>query len=107
MLLGSLPNKVSAWETRANPLQHYCLQELAQAETSVPYLSGDLFLYQRKVLPISATRSEASNKNWLVNCPSAKDAPNSIGGGGNQTGSEESDGGTARKIGDQLQWNLQ
>ena len=44
-----------------------------------------------------------SNKTWLVNHASMEVVPKGIGGGGSQTGSEESDGGTAKWIGDQLQ----
>ena len=45
------------------------------------------------------------DKTWLVNRASAEDAPCDIGGGGGQSGSEESDVGTAQWICDQLQQN--
>ena len=76
-----------------------------QAETLIPDLSRNLFLYQRNVLPIYCTAIGVSSKTCLVNCASVEDAPDGIEGGGSQTGSEESDSGTAQWIGDQLQQN--
>ena len=76
-----------------------------QAELSVRYTSGNLFLYGGDVLPRSCNAIGGTNKIWLVNRASTEGVPDSIGGGGSQAGSEESDGGTAQWIGDQLRRN--
>ena len=78
---------------------------MSQAETSVRYTSGNLFLYGGDVLSCSCNAIGGANKTWLVNRASAEGVPDGIGGGGSQAGSEESDSGTARWIGDQLRRN--
>ena len=105
VFIGFLPNEVSVRGAQANPGHYHSLGELAlsqanQAEMSVHYPSGNLFLYEGVVLPISC-----NTIGGVVNCASAEGVPDSIGGGGSQAGSEESDGGTARWIGDQLWQN--
>ena len=40
---------------------------MSQAETSVRYTSGNLFLYRGDVLPRSCNAIEGTNKTWLVN----------------------------------------
>ena len=64
MVIGFLPNKESARETRVNPLQRYfCLHrggsEPAGTETSVHYPSGNL--YEGDVLPISCNAIGGAN----------------------------------------------
>ena len=51
---------------------------------------------------ISCNAIGGANKTCLVNCVSAEGAPDGIGGGGSQVGSEESDGDTAKWFSDQL-----
>ena len=69
---------------------------MSQAETSVRYTSGNLFLYGGDVLPRSCKVIRGAKKTWLVNCALAEGAPGGTGGGGSQAGSKESDGGTAQ-----------
>ena len=109
MLIDFLPNKESIKGAWANPMHFLSLEELllarsqaSQAETSVHYSSRNLFLYRGDILPRSCNAIGGSNKTWLVNRALAECAPDGIGGRRSQAGSEESDGGTARWIGDQL-----
>ena len=105
ILICFLPNEESVRGAQANSGHYHSLGELArsqanQAETSIYYPSGNLFLYEGDVLPISCNMI-----GRVVNCASAEGVSDSIGGGGSQAGSKESDGGTARWIGDQLWQN--
>ena len=70
--------------------------QASQAETFVRYTSGNLFLYGGDILPRSCNVIGDANKTWLVNHASAEGAPDGIGGGGSQAGSEESYGWTAQ-----------
>ena len=94
-----------------NPMHFYSLRELASEEPSESGRNvGTLHL--RKPLPLRRRRLAAllqhdrrrqqdlAGESW-----SAEGASDGIAGGGSQAGSEESDGGTARWIGDQLRWN--
>ena len=112
MLIGFLPNKESIMEAQANPMHFYSLRELASEEPSKSGRTvGTLHLrkplpLQRRCLPRSCNAIEGTNKTWLHGeLWSAEGAPDGIGGGGSQAGSEESDGGTAQWIGDQLRRN--
>ena len=108
MLIGFLPNKENIREARANPMHFHSLGKLASEE---PSESGKTVctLHLRKLLPTEmtsgpapATRSEAPTRivrRWKVS-PPALEAE-----GAKLQGSEESDGGTGRWIGDQLRWN--
>ena len=96
----------------ANPMLFHSLGELASEEPS------DRVRHKRRY----PTPLETSSSMEETSCPllqrdrrrqqdlageswSAEGAPDSIGGGGSQAGSEESDGRTARWIGDQLRLN--
>ena len=109
MLIGFLPNKESIRGARANPMHFYSLQELAIASKSGRNVST---LHLRKPPPLRRKRlapllqrdrrrqQDLAGESWSAEC-----APDGIEGGGSQAGSEESDGGTARWIGDQLRRN--
>ena len=116
MLIGFLPNKESAREMQANLLQHYyyCLCRRAsteaanrQAEMSIRYSLETSSSTKETSYPSPATQLEVPTvtKTWLVNRALKEDAPDHIESGGSQVGSEESDCGTARWIGNQLQQN--
>ena len=95
MLIGFLPNKESIREARANPMHFHSLGELASEEPSESgrnvgtlHLRKPLPLWRRR-LPCSCNAIEGTNKTWLHGeSGSAEGAPNGIGGGGSQTGSE-------------------
>ena len=81
MSIGFLPNKESIRGARVNPVHYDSLGELArsqanQAETSIHYPSGSLFLYEGNVLPISCNAIGGANKAWLVNHALMEGAPN-------------------------------
>ena len=111
MFIGFLPNKESIRGTRTNPMHFYSLRELASEHPSESgrnvgtlHLRKPLPLPRRCLAPLlqrnRRRQQDLAGESWLAEC-----APNGIGGGGSQAGSEESDGGTARWIGDQLRQN--
>ena len=111
MLIGFLPNKESIRGAQANPMHFHSLGELASEEPSEPgrivgmlHLRKPLSLRRRR-LARSCNAIRGVNETWLANRASAEGAPDGIGGRGSQAGSEESDGGTAPWIGDQLRRN--
>ena len=105
MLIGFSPNKESIKGARANPMHFHSLGELACEEPTKPGRIVSALQLQKPLSLRSCNVMGGTNKTWLVNCASAEGAPNSIGGRGSQAGSEESDGGTARWIDDQLRRN--
>ena len=111
MLIGFLPNKESIREAQANLMHFYSLRKLASEEPSESGRNvGTLHL--RKPLPQRRIhlvpllqhdrrrQQDLAGESWLV-----EGAPDGIGDGGSQAGSEESDSGTARWTGDQLRQN--
>ena len=101
MLIGFLPNKESIRGARANPMHFYSLRELASEQPSEPGRNVGT-LHFRKPLPLWRRKRQQDlvGESWSAEC-----ATDGIVGGGSQAGSEESDGGTARWIGDQLRRN--
>ena len=100
MLIGFLPNKESIRGAQTNPKHFYSLLQLAsESGRNV----GTLHL--RKPLAPLLQRDRRRQQDLAGESRSAECAPDGIGGGGSQAGSEESDGGTARWIGYQLRRN--
>ena len=104
MLIGFLPNKESIRGAQA-------LRELASEQPSESgrnvgtlHLQKPLPLRRRGLAPLlqrdRRRQQDLACESWSAEC-----APDGIGGGGSQAGSEESDGGTAQWIGDQLHRN--
>ena len=107
MLIGFLPNKASIRGARANPMHFYSLRELASEQPSgsgrnvgTLHFRKPLLLRRRRLAPLLQRDRDLAGESWSAEC-----APDGIGGGGSQAGSEESDGGKARWIGDQLRGN--
>ena len=112
----SLETSSAAKETnrQAETFVHYSLETSSaaketnrQAEISVCYPLETSSFTKETSYPSPAMQSEAPTvtKTWMVNHALTEDVPNHIEGGGSQVGSEESDRGTARWIGNQLQQN--
>ena len=111
MLIGFLPNKESIRGAWVNPMHFYSLRELASEESSESGRNVGM-LHLRKPIPLRRRRlapflqrdrrhqQDLAGESW-----STEGAPDGIGDGGSQAGSEESDGGTAQRIGDQLRRN--
>ena len=111
MLIGFLPNKESIRGARANPMHFNSLRELASEESresgrnvGTLHLRKPLPLQRRRLAPF-LQRDRRRQQDLAGELWSVKGAPDGIGGEGSQAGSEESDGGTAQWIGDQLRRN--
>ena len=78
---------------------------MSQAEMSVRYTSGNPTPLRRRYLAPLLQRDRRRQQDLTGVSWSMEGAPDGIGGGGSQAGSEESDSGTARWIGDQLRRN--
>ena len=112
MLIGFLPNKESKGKVvRANSMHFYSLRELASEEPSesgrnvgMLHLQKPLPLQRRRLAPL-LQRDRRRQQDLAGELWSVEGAPDGIGGRGSQAGSEESDSGTARWIGDQLRRN--
>ena len=104
MLIGFLPNKESIRGARANPKHFYSLLQLASEQPSESGRNVGTLHLRKPLAPLlqrdRRRQQDLAGESWSAEC-----APDGIGGGGSQAGSEESDGGTARRIGDQLRRN--